>query len=432
MRKRKFSGGKAGVPTMKTSKKFTKDVGWKLLSLAIAIGLWFMVINTENPTESRTYTTTIELQNAESLFERGYVVVNADEISSTRISVRLRGQRLALDRLSQSSTKVQAVVDLSDVIYSYDGDPVSVAVDIVIPSSVNNSFEILYKSIQTVSVDIQPYINKDFEINTVVNYGDEGMQNLINAAVSPSTITAYGAKSVVNSISEVRAEISPETIDGDSVFTVTPVAYDAEGSVVDNVTFSSNEVSIRVSMDDMKQVSITADVSGEAADGYEVTEVLISPSSIDVAGNADDLAALASIVLPDIDVSGADESVIQTFNVGAYLPEGVRTIGPSETVTVTVTIEEETTADITIYAEDITDNGTLDEGLFAKIRDDEVTVTVSGKDSIISELDADDIKAYVNLSGYEAGTYEDVPLRFVLPDGVSLVGDTPIITVVIN
>ena len=98
--------------------KFTMDIGWKLLSLIIAIGLWFMVINTENPVETRSYTAAIQLQNEEALTERGYVVVNDDELSSTRVTVRLRGQRLALDALSQSSTRVQAVVDLSDVIYS--------------------------------------------------------------------------------------------------------------------------------------------------------------------------------------------------------------------------------------------------------------------------------------------------------------------------
>ena len=116
---------------MNSSNKFTKDIGWKLLSLAIAIGLWFTVINTENPLETRSYSATIQIQNQESLFERGYVVVNDDEISSTRITVRLRGQRLALDTLSQSSTKVQAIVDLDNVIYSYNGEPVSVPVNIV-------------------------------------------------------------------------------------------------------------------------------------------------------------------------------------------------------------------------------------------------------------------------------------------------------------
>ena len=139
---------------MNSNNKFTKDIGWKLLSLFIAIGLWFMVINTENPMETRSYSTTVQLQNEEALFERGYVVVNEDEISSMRITVRLRGQRLALDRLSQSSTKVQAIVDLNNVIYSYSGDPVSVPVNIVIPSVVNNSFEILSKSVQSVTVDI--------------------------------------------------------------------------------------------------------------------------------------------------------------------------------------------------------------------------------------------------------------------------------------
>ena len=105
--------------------------------------------------------------------DRGYVVVNENEINSTRVTVRLRGQRLALDTLSQSSTKVQAIVDLSNVIYSYNGEPVSVPVNIVIPSVVNNSFEILSKSVQSVTVDIQPYINKDFTVKPVVNYSDE-------------------------------------------------------------------------------------------------------------------------------------------------------------------------------------------------------------------------------------------------------------------
>ena len=142
---------------MKNSNNFTKDIGWKLLSLAIAVALWFTVINTENPLETRSYIASVQIQNEESLFERGYVVVNENEINSTRVTVRLRGQRLALDTLSQSNTKVQAIVDLSNIIYSYNGEPVSVPVNIVIPSVVNNSFEILSKSVQSVTVDIHTH-----------------------------------------------------------------------------------------------------------------------------------------------------------------------------------------------------------------------------------------------------------------------------------
>ena len=418
---------------MNRSNKFTMDIGWKLLSLVIAIGLWFMVINTENPLETRSYTANIQLQNEEALFERGYVVVNEDEITSTRVTVRLRGQRLALDTLSQSSTKVQAVVDLDNVIYSYNGEPVSVPVKIVIPSVVNDSFEILSKSIQTVTVDIQPYINKDFEVKAVVNNTDSDTVQLANAVASPGTVTVYGAKSVVNSIAEVRAEVNPEILEDGMVITTAPVAYDAEGNVVDKVTFSSNELSVKIGMDEMKSVRVAVDITGRAAEGYEVTGIYVSPDTVDVAGKASDLSGISIIRLPDIDVTGIDSNIIKEFSVEDYLPEGLRVIGAdgSDKITVTVSVEEETTKEIVIPAESITVQGTLEEGLSAHIAGNDMTITISGAGSVISTVEADDIKAYVDVDGYEAGVYSDVDVQFELPDGVSLVegGETVTVTV---
>lgn len=418
---------------MNRSNKFTMDIGWKLLSLVIAIGLWFMVINTENPLETRSYTANIQLQNEEALFERGYVVVNEDEITSTRVTVRLRGQRLALDTLSQSSTKVQAVVDLDNVIYSYNGEPVSVPVKIVIPSVVNDSFEILSKSIQTITVDIQPYINKDFEVKAVVNNTDSDTVQLANAVASPGTVTVYGAKSVVNSIAEVRAEVNPEILEDGMVITTAPVAYDAEGNVVDKVTFSSNELSVKIGMDEMKSVRVAVDITGRAAEGYEVTGIYVSPDTVDVAGKASDLAGVSIIRLPDIDVTGIDSNIIKEFSVEDYLPEGLRVIGAdgSDKITVTVSVEEETTKEIVIPAESIAVEGTLEEGLSAHIAGNDMTITISGAGSVISTVEADDIKAYVDVDGYEAGVYSDVDVQFELPDGVSLVegGETVTVTV---
>lgn len=418
---------------MNRSNKFTMDIGWKLLSLVIAIGLWFMVINTENPLETRSYTANIQLQNEEALFERGYVVVNEDEITSTRVTVRLRGQRLALDTLSQSSTKVQAVVDLDNVIYSYNGEPVSVPVKIVIPSVVNDSFEILSKSIQTITVDIQPYINKDFEVKAVVNNTDSDTVQLANAVASPGTVTVYGAKSVVNSIAEVRAEVNPEILEDGMVITTAPVAYDAEGNVVDKVTFSSNELSVKIGMDEMKSVRVAVDITGRAAEGYEVTGIYVSPDTVDVAGKASDLAGVSIIRLPDIDVTGIDSNIIKEFSVEDYLPEGLRVIGAdgSDKITVTVSVEEETTKEIVIPAESIAVEGTLEEGLSAHIAGNDMTITISGAGSVISTVEADDIKAYVDVDGYEAGVYSDMDVQFELPDGVSLVegGETVTVTV---
>lgn len=415
---------------MKNSNNFTKDIGWKLLSLAIAVALWFTVINTENPLETRSYIASVQIQNEESLFERGYVVVNENEINSTRVTVRLRGQRLALDTLSQSSTKVQAIVDLSNVIYSYNGEPVSVPVNIVIPSVVNNSFEILSKSVQSVTVDIQPYINKDFTVKPVVNYSDESSGELINAVTSPSTITAYGAKSVINSIAEVRASVTPDTLKNDMVMTASPTAYDAEGNVVNNVTFSSSELSVKISMDDMKSVRIAVDTTGRPAEDYQVTGLYLSPETIDVAGSEEALSGISVIRLPDIDIAGMDSNIIRTFDIGDYLPEGVRIVGGTDTVTATVTLERNEEKNIVIPADSITDNGTTPEGLTAHIESEDIEITVSGPAGKLELVDG--VNAYVDLSGYEAGTYEDVPVVIELPDDISLTSETVGVTVVLS
>lgn len=401
--------------------KFTMDIGWKLLSIMIAIGLWFMVINTENPVETRSYTASIQLQNEEALTERGYVVVNDDELSSTRVTVRLRGQRLALDALSQSSTRVQAVVDLSDVIYSYSGEPVSVPVDIVIPSVVNSSFEILSKSVQTVSVDIQPYVNKDFDVKAVVNTTDETAKELANAVASPGSVTVYGARSIVESIAEVRAYVSPETVEDGMVMTAVPVAYNADGIVVGDVTFGTEELSVMITLDEVKSVRVNLSLTGEVADGYEITDYYTNPETMEVAGDAAALSRLTAINLPDIDVTGLEANSGYEFFAGDYLPDGLRALDGGR-ITATVIVEEEETKELIIPVDSVTWGDTLAEGYMASISGEDISISVKGVASVIDTLTAADIEAHIDLDGLEEGEHDDVYVRFELPEGVSLAG----------
>ena len=380
-----------------------------------------MVINTENPVETRSYTAAIQLQNEEALTERGYVVVNDDELSSTRVTVRLRGQRLALDALSQSSTRVQAVVDLSDVIYSYSGEPVSVPVDIVIPSVVNSSFEILSKSVQTVSVDIQPYVNKDFDVKAVVNTTDETAKELANAVASPGSVTVYGARSIVESVAEVRAYVSPETVEDGMVMTAVPVAYNADGVVVGDVTFGTEELSVMITLDEVKSVRVNLSLTGEVADGYEITDYYTTPETMEVAGDAAALSRLNSINLPDIDVTGLEANSGYEFSAGDYLPDGLRALDGGR-ITATVIVEEEETKELIIPVESVTWGDTLAEGYMASISGEDISISVKGVASVIDTLTAADVEAHIDLDGLEEGEHDDVYVRFELPEGVSLAG----------
>ena len=81
---------------------------------------------------------------------------------------------------------------------------------------------------------------------------------------------------------------------------------------------------------------------------------------------------------------------------------------------------------LTIPTDNISDNGTTPEGMIAQIESGNIVFSVSGTQSDVNDISADDVKAYVDLSGYSEGTYENVPVQIVLPDGVMLVSDEPV------
>ena len=60
-----------------------KDFGWKLLSIAIATILWFMVINIDQPVDTRTYSRPLSIENMETLTDRGLTIGNLEELNVT-------------------------------------------------------------------------------------------------------------------------------------------------------------------------------------------------------------------------------------------------------------------------------------------------------------------------------------------------------------
>ena len=103
------------------SSKFKKfmsdDIMLKIVSLIIAVFLWFIVMNTINPTEVRNYPASIVFENASVLKEQGLTMVNEGDFEDTKINLRVEATRPALDELSKNNYKnnITAQVDLSKV-----------------------------------------------------------------------------------------------------------------------------------------------------------------------------------------------------------------------------------------------------------------------------------------------------------------------------
>ena len=50
--------------------------------------MWFLVMNTINPTEIKTFTAPITFENMEALTEKGYIVSNIQDFDSTTVTIK--------------------------------------------------------------------------------------------------------------------------------------------------------------------------------------------------------------------------------------------------------------------------------------------------------------------------------------------------------
>ena len=146
----------------------TKDLGWKLLSIAIAATMWFMVINITQPVDTRSYSRPLTLENMDTLTSRGLTVGNAEELKNTKITVKVKAQRTALDRLSQNPDWITASVDLSELAYAVNGDSVALPVNVSIDQG-GTAYAISSKAPAVVEAQVENLRTKEFPIEVELN-----------------------------------------------------------------------------------------------------------------------------------------------------------------------------------------------------------------------------------------------------------------------
>ena len=145
-----------------------KDIGWKLLSVAIAAIMWFMVINITQPVDTRSYSRPLMLENLEALTSRGLTIGNAEELKSSKITVKVKAQRTALDRLTQNPDWITASVDLSELAYAVNGDTVALPVNVSVIQG-GTTYAISSKSPAVVEARVETLATKEMSVEVEIN-----------------------------------------------------------------------------------------------------------------------------------------------------------------------------------------------------------------------------------------------------------------------
>lgn len=403
---------------------FTENLVLKLLSLLAAVVLWMVILNIDDPVNTKTYMGVSVTVANESVITNSGMIYQIENGSST-VSVTVKARRSVLTRIT--SDRIQAVADMKNM--TLDS---LVPIEATIPG-----FEGSYESAVATPKNMEISIEKNDTVRLPISVSTTGQLEdgyfIESTSVSPSTLVISGPETQVAKVASivVRADVSrlsaTETLTGKLLF------YGSSGELIDSTVLTSNvaeeDIYVTVKVLPTKEVPIEAVTVGTPAIGYELSEVECEPGTVRVIGRSDALEKVEKIVInsDQLDLEGVENGLEIVCDLNEYLPEGISLAeGTADKVMVTVRIERAGTAMIeypvgSIVIDHVPEGYRVGYGALA-----EVKLEFMGSVKVLEDLAADDLKVSIDLSGCtKAGVYE-VPVRVECPDNCMLDKDVTI------
>lgn len=414
-------------------RKITDNIPLKIMSVAVAVVLWLIVVNIDNPIGTNYYTINdVELINKEYVESSDTIgKMCMPEQNQDSIKIAITASKKIRDKIKV--TDISAVADLQQAV-SLDTNPVMVPITVTcsVPGVSSNDIKV---TPQNLSVNLDEKETQEFVVN--VSRGDTkpGKDYEVGSlTANPEKVRITGPKTLVNKIDKVNAtiELDGNTQDFTQDVNLTIIDKNQEAlsdSEMNSLRIENNaKVVVTARLWKIRQgVGISASYVGTPADGYEVGSVKTVPDTISVAGSTEGLESLAEnnnvITIPadSIDISGESKDVEKKISLNNLLPDNVKlTSDSSEDVWVTVNILPVGSKEFDIPTKNIEVKNKPDD-LQVTFETAQIELRIKSDTKNMDDLDAKkDIKLSIDLDGKKEGNYE-VPVKVVLPDGYETV-----------
>lgn len=250
---------------------------------------------------------------------------------------------------------------------------------------------------RTVTTDI---LNKDKLGSTLV---------ISSIKLDRDEVIIKSYKEKLEKVASVKALVDVNALNANSAGTYTLenvklIAYDEKGTEIKDIEIVPGTITATVVISSpSKTVPVKVVPVGEVASGSAISSITSNVTNVTLYGEEEILKDISEIEV-EIDVNGLSKD--KTFQETIVKPTGVRSMSDTA-VTIKVKMEGETSKefkDIPIVFEHL--DTTKYKPLAKNAKDTKVNVVVKGVKSVLDKLDSKDIKAYVDLSDLEPGTYE--------------------------
>ncbi len=236
-----------------------------------------------------------------------------------------------------------------------------------------------------------------------------------NVTLDKNEVVVKGSQEAIDEISTIKALIDVSNKDFTEADTyeltnIPLVAYNKSGEIIKNVEIVEGSLTGSIVLASHKEtVPLVVSTTGNLVGGKAIASILINnaPSYlVDIYGEEEEIKDIKSVPVT-INVDGLGTESVKNYTVVISKPNGVRYVS-AKNASIAVTFGDEEQKTVTVSS---IDRRYLADGYNATmISDGKTEVQVKGVQSNINNIDASNIKAYVDLSGLGEGTH-DVPVK---------------------
>ena len=183
-------------------------------------------------------------------------------------------------------------------------------------------------------------------------------------------------------------------------------------------------VTVRLDREIQKQVPVKVETQNLLPDGYEIEKTVVTPATVELTGPAQVLDNVEAISTTPVDLDGR----IRSINKRRLA------LVPGENFTGVVLNPEAVTLDLAIIERSISavfpDLAVLPllppgRSIRADLDPEIATLTVKGRPELMKDLAAEDLRLFVDATEIDGAGPKKLPIRAVLPPGLSLVRTEP-------
>lgn len=290
---------------------FRRNKLQKIVALISAVVLWFFVMDIQNPVISGSYDVPVTMANSPYGFKPLF--------QEQTIKVKLSAPRSYF--IDYGANNVRAFANLQN--YSAEGE-----YEIPVEASFPKGFELESITPATIHVQLDPFIEMQIEPKITLSGSPAPNSIVKNQRRSSESVTLIGPKS---SVSRVKHVVGYVGLNGNSEtfnIQVPMTAVDEDGREVRSVRVAPSSVTVTVEIENeliKKNVPVSVDVTVPA--GRTISELIISPKTVDVIGREEFVNAVTSVDTESLNFFVNAKTFVGKLKL--LVPEGV-TLSQSE------------------------------------------------------------------------------------------------------